>query len=170
MVQLILFFAFSGAAIIFAILMISMRNMILSALCLMMTFCFIAGLYVLLNAQFIAALEVLIYSGAIMVLFLFVIMLIQLKQKTAAKKELIWQKIIGILLALLLFGFFLFLFIPSVNLGKSGEFNPEKVNFMGNTEAFSQQLFIKYLYPFEIISVLLLAAIIGAVILTKKKV
>ena len=170
MFQKILFFAFSGAAIISAILMISLKNMVISAICLMLTFCFLAGLYVLLNAQFIAALEVLVYSGAIMVLFLFVIMLIQMKEQAKVSKKLLWQKLAGIFLALLLFGFLVSLFIPTITLGKSGEFTPEKVSFIGNTEAFSQNLFVKYLYPFEIISILLLAAIIGGVLLTQKKI
>ena len=170
MIQKIFFFALSAASIISALLMISMKNMIVCAICLMLTFVFLAGLFVLLNAQFIAALEVLIYSGAIVVLFLFVIMLIQMKDKIAESKRLLWQKIAGIILALILFGFLLTMFLPSVTLGKMGAYSPEKVTFMGNTEAVSQELFIKYLYPFEIVSIVLLVALIGAVILTKKKV
>jgi NADH-quinone oxidoreductase subunit J len=168
--QKILFFVFSAASIISALIMISVKHMVISAICLIITFAFLAGLYILLNAQFIAALQVIIYSGAIVVLFLFVIMLIQMKEKIIERKRLLGQKILGILLALVLFSLLLSMFLPSLTLGKMGEFSPEKVNFMGNTEAFSKELFVNYIYPFEIVSIVLLAAIVGAVILTKKKI
>jgi NADH-quinone oxidoreductase subunit J len=168
--QKILFFAFSAASIISALIMISVKHMIISAICLMITFAFLAGLYILLNAQFIAALQIIIYSGAIVVLFLFVIMLIQIKEKIIERKRLLGQKIFGILLALVLFGLLLSIFLPSLTIGEMGEFSANKINLMGNTEALSHELFVKYIYPFEIVSIVLLAAILGAVILTKKEI
>lgn len=161
-----LFFAFAIVAIASAVMMIVHRNPIYCALFLILTLFALAGLYVLLNAPFIAAVHVIVYAGAIMVLFLFVIMLLDLKKDVGRDSPNRLMQIIGILVVVLLFvelGFFL-------GEGSSGATGAtESGTLIGDTETIGTLLFTKYLLPFEIASVLLLSAIIGSVILAKLK-
>lgn len=161
-----LFFAFAIVAIASAVMMIVHRNPIYCALFLILTLFALAGLYVLLNAPFIAAVHVIIYAGAIMVLFLFVIMLLDLKKDVDRDRPNRLLQIVGILVVVLLFvelGFFL-------GEGSSGATAATASGeLIGDTKTIGTLLFTKYLLPFEIASVLLLSAIIGSVILAKLK-
>lgn len=163
----VLFFVFSSVAIAAALLMVLHRNPIYSALFLIMTLFALAGLYTLLNAPFIAAVHVIVYTGAIMVLFLFVLMLLDLRVETRADKTFKPAQIVGFVLSLVLvveFGLFVTLDKPSpVSAGVQG------MAQVGDTVSIGTLLFTKYLFPFEIASVLLLSAIIGSVILAKLK-
>ncbi len=162
-----LFFLFASIAIASAIMMIAHRNPIYCALFLIVTLFALAGLFVLLNAPFIAAVHIIVYAGAIMVLFLFVIMLLDLKKDMAKERPSRLLQFSGILLAMILFvqlGFIL----------KSGVVTPaaasaELGSRVGDTLAVGTLLFTDYLFPFEVASVLLLSAIIGSVILAKRK-
>lgn len=161
----VLFFFFAALAIASAIMMIAHRNPIYCALFLILTLFALAGLYVLLNAPFIAAVQIIVYAGAIMVLFLFVIMLLDLKGETSKERPGGLLQFLSILVSGVLF-VELAMFVNSASknsvtkLVESGE-------QIGGTKAIGNLLFTEYLFPFEIASVLLLSAIIGSVILAK---
>lgn len=161
----VLFFLFAVVAIASAVMMIIHRNPIYCALFLIITMFAIGGLYVLLNAPFIAAVHIIVYAGAIMVLFLFVIMLLDLKADAAREKTSRLLQTVGILAAVVLF-VELGLFLKDASFGAA---TAESGVIVGSTKAIGTLLFTKYLLPFEISSVLLLAAIIGSVILAKQK-
>lgn len=165
-----LFFVFAILAIAAAVMMIVHRNPVYCALFLIITLFALAGLFVLLNAPFIAAVHIIVYAGAIMVLFLFIIMLLNLKSDIAKERPGRWMQFLGILLAAILFVQLGFILqsgdADSVGLSQSSEM-PSQV---GDTHTIGQLLFTKYLFPFEAASVLLLSAIIGSVILAKRKV
>ena len=161
----ILFFLFAAVAIASGIMMIVHRNPIYCALFLILTLFAVAGLFVLLNAPFIAAVHIIVYAGAIMVLFLFVIMLLDLKNETSRQRPGGLLRILSIVVSGVLFAE-LVLFL------RSGTTNPPLVEGdlkIGSTKEIGNLLFTEYLLPFEITSVLLLSAIIGSVILAKLK-
>ena len=155
-------------AIIFSFMMIIKRNPVHSALCLVVVFVSLAVLYVLLGAEFMAAVQVIVYAGAIMVLFLFVIMLLNLEEEVhrqgKARLALKTSSIVGagLLLLFLISGG---VFRALSNMGTAGQAAAE----ISNTRAVAELLFTKYLLPFEVTSVLLLAAIVGAIVLAGKK-
>jgi NADH-quinone oxidoreductase subunit J len=165
------FLIFGGIAIVSALLCITRRSPVASALWLVVTLFALAAMFVLLDAQFIAALQVLVYAGAIMVLFLFVIMLLNLGRPgpTDIKGPL------GLGVAVALAGAMLFLLRPlgQAALPTSIQLPPGSVAALqqqrGIVGAVANPLFDAYLIPFEIASVLLLAAIVGAVVLAKRK-
>jgi len=165
------FLIFGGIAIVSALLCITRRSPVASALWLVVTLFALAAMFVLLDAQFIAALQVLVYAGAIMVLFLFVIMLLNLGRPgpTDIKGPL------GLGVAVALAGAMLFLLRPlgQAALPASIQLPPGSVAALqqqrGIVGAVANPLFDAYLIPFEIASVLLLAAIVGAVVLAKRK-
>ncbi len=141
------------------------KNPVHSVLYLVLTFFIIAAHYVLLNAQFLAAVHVIVYAGAIMVLFLFVIMLLNLNKETEPHKS-IWLKASaavasGLLLVVLVGSIKGAATVQSVN-----AFNPN----IGLIENLGKTLFKDFLLPFEVSSVLLLAAMVGAVMLGKKSI
>jgi len=144
------------------------RNPVHSALFLVVTFFSLAGLYVLLNAPFLAAVQVLVYAGAIMVLFLFVIMLLNLKVASGEFEKLLNLKILGAGAAVFLVFEILYMISKGVFLGVFGQYTPQVMAQEGNTKLIGKLLFTDYLLPFEITSILLIVAIIGAVVLAKK--
>jgi NADH-quinone oxidoreductase subunit J len=163
-----LFAMFAGTAIGCAVGVIFHRNPVHCALLLVGVLLSISGLFVTLNAQFIAALQVIVYAGAIMVLFLFVVMLLNVKGETplltpgAAKG-------FGFLFALLLFVELLW-----TALSPRGDVNPlpqaaSVPEGFGSPAAIGRVLYTTWLYPFEITSILLLIAVVGAVVLAKRK-
>jgi NADH-quinone oxidoreductase subunit J len=176
--QTILFFLFSVVALGSAIMMILHRNPVYSAIFLIATFFALAGFYVLLNAPFVASVHVIVYAGAIMVLFLFVIMLLNLKRDPARGRGKIARRtfaafVVLILLAEIgvLIGGSIFTANTAVNQQIVGLANdaPGATTLVGSTTSIGKQLFTTYLLPFEIASVLLLVGIVGAVILAKRK-
>ena len=166
--EVILFILFASISAVTSVLMITRRNPVISALFLVVNFASLAGLYILLNAQFIAVAQVIVYAGAIMVFFLFVIMLIrpENEQRLMSFKPVL--KIFAIVIAVLVFvqiGFMIFISQPSSEL--TGEVT-NSVN-AGTVESIGRLLFTKYVLPFEVAGYLLLAATIGALVLAKKK-
>ncbi|MBI3599968.1 MAG: NADH-quinone oxidoreductase subunit J, partial [Nitrospinae bacterium] len=137
-----------------------------AAFSLIVTMFCLAGLYVLLDAHLIAALQIIVYAGAIMVLFLFVIMLLNVEEKEGRLRGKILLQLAGILIV----GY---IFIKIVRLIGNGDL-PAKmegaIQGFGTTKVVGLMLFTDFLFPFEIASILLLAAIVGAVILAKAKV
>jgi NADH-quinone oxidoreductase subunit J len=164
-----LFFIFAVIAIASAVMMIVHRNPIYCALFLIIALFALAGLFVLLNAPFIAAVHIIVYAGAIMVLFLFIIMLLNLTTDLARERPGRMMQLFGILLAVALFVQLGFIFqsgaMDTLGLSQSSQ-SPSAV---GDTHTIGKLLFTKYLFPFEAASVLLLSAIIGSVILAKRK-
>ena len=148
-------------------MVITRRNPVISALFLILNFFCLAGLYLTLNAQFIAVIQVLVYAGAIMVLFLFVIMLLNLGDEERLKEKLSFKRIFaaglsfGLLLELVYIAGFIDVPMPAGDFSKGVE--------IGTVEYIGEELFTTYLFPFEITSVLLLAAMVGAVVLAKRK-
>ncbi|HLC26507.1 MAG TPA: NADH-quinone oxidoreductase subunit J [bacterium] len=161
------FFLFAAGAVISALLVISRRNIMHCALFLVLTFFFVAAIFVLLNAEFLAAVQVLVYAGAIMVLFTFVIFLVHIP-RTEKIRRTFGQKNLALAL-----GVFLGLEVAYIVYGAiSAPASPAAAPVVqgGNTESFGVALFTRFLFPFEIVSVLLLAAMIGAIVLAKKEI
>ena len=160
--DLITFIILAIIAIAAAVGMLFSRSAIYSALFLVLNFGTVAVFYIILNAPFIALAQVSVYAGAIMVLFLFVIMLLG-TESLPPSKVLPWQGPLAIFLAVILFGESIYLlFIRKV---VSGDV-PQPVQAFGSPQAVGQALFTSYLLPFEIASVLLLIAMVGATVLT----
>jgi NADH-quinone oxidoreductase subunit J len=161
----ILFYTLSAFAIISAIMVLVSKNPIHSVLWLILVFFAISGHYILLNAQFLAIVNIIVYAGAIMVLFLFVIMLMNVKQENEFKKHLL-VKFIGVLSG----GSFLVLLVALVK--QTVQLQGQKVLLkegnIGLIHPLGKALFTDYVVPFEISSVLFLSAMVGAVIIGKK--
>lgn len=164
--DLLLFAFFGGLAVLCAVVMILQSHPIASALSLVGTMGSLAVLYLLLGAQFIAAAQVIVYAGAIMVLFLFVIMLLNAGAEQKPLRASLMAKVLGIPAVLILLYFLGCLAMHAVP--------PDAVTRFGGFEGGSAKhvgdaLFRKYLLPFEITSVLVLIAILGAVVLARKE-
>ena len=168
---LIVFWAFAVLTMGSALLCITMRNPVSSALWLVVTLFALAGLFVLLDAQFIAVLQVLVYAGAIMVLFLFVIMLLNIGRATRSDIKGAWGLGVGVLLAGLMMVQLLALRFgaPPPQLTLPAGAMARAAAEQGMVAAVARPLFSTYLVPFEITSILLLAALVGAVVLAKRK-
>ena len=151
-----------------AILVISMRSPVSSAIALIFVLFAIAGLFALVGALFIAALQIIVYAGAIMVLFLFIIMLLNLREELISREEKRFSRILGTALGIgFLFEIGLFvrrgLSEGSRALYSQLPYNPSSI------EQTSEGLFTRYLFAFEITSILLLVAIVGAIMLARDK-
>lgn len=161
----LLFYIFSGLTLVCGFLVVAnpfSRNAVTSAMFLVLTIGSLAGLFVLLQAFFLAVVQVLVYAGAVMVLFLFVIMLLDLKAEE--RRKLKWVSgvsgvvAVGVIVAIFLRN--LFLSAPIVTTSAAP--------VQGGTIPLGNLLFQRYLLPFEIVSVLLLVAMVGVVLLSKK--
>ncbi|MCU0587980.1 MAG: NADH-quinone oxidoreductase subunit J [Syntrophobacteraceae bacterium] len=165
--QLLMFYIFGFGAVVSALLMVTNKRPVRAAMSLVAAMSFLAGIYVLLDAHLIAALQLIVYAGAIMVLFLFVIMLLNIEEKEGLLGvNTILLQFLGMLVVGLLFVTMVSLFKGDgapLLLGAVGE-------DFGTTKAVGRMLFTEYLLPFEIASILLLAAIVGAVILAKRRI
>ena len=163
----IFFYIFAGLSIIFAALVVTRKNPVHSAICLIITFFFMAGVFVILKAELLAAVQVLVYAGGVVGLMLYVIMLVKPDERDEVKQSL-GQKIIAAFVALLLFlqlGGLAYVYFNK----PAGNIASEAVKFGGNTEGIGALLYTKYLFPFEVASVLLLAAMVGAIVLAKNR-
>lgn len=164
----LVFYFLAVLAAFSAVMMILQRSPVNSALYLILNFFCLGGLYLTLNAQFIAMVQVLVYAGAIMVLFLFVIMLLNLGDDRRLREHLGLRTYLGIgfSVALVLELLFIFVFRSANSMVRQSPNAAE----MGTVEYVGKVLFTRFLFPFEVTSLLLLAAIVGAVILAKKKI
>lgn len=167
-IDLILFLVLALVAIATAIGMLMSRNAIYSALFLVLNFVTVAVFYLLLGAPFIAMSQVTVYAGAIMVLFLFVIMLLGAESLPQAE-VLPWQRPFAIALSVILVGEAAYLLITRAR--PAGDVIPpgQTANTMDNLRELGMALFQDYLLPFEITSVLLLVAMVGAIVLIRKE-
>jgi NADH-quinone oxidoreductase subunit J len=157
------FYLFGAVAVIASLLVIAQRNPIYSVLLLIASFGALSGLYVLLDAPFVAVTQIIVYAGAIMVLFLFVVMLVGVDYSESLTETLRGQRVTAILLGV---GFGALLLLPiaravtnttAKGLGESG--------FNDNVGAIARILFTKYVFAFEVVSALLIVAAIGAMVL-----
>ncbi|MBI3609818.1 MAG: NADH-quinone oxidoreductase subunit J [Nitrospirae bacterium] len=161
---LVLFFYFAAVIVATAILVVALHKPIYSALSLLVMFFHVAGLFVLLDAEFIAAVQIIVYAGAILVLYLFVLMLLNVRADEGYHQQFRIGLIVG--LAVLVEAIFV--------LGQSGFADrdpaavPPAAPVPGNTEGIGRALYTTYLFPFEVASLILLVAMIGAIILAKK--
>lgn len=164
-----LFYIVSAVAVASGVYLIFEKNPVFGALYLIQTMVSIAVLYILLEAQFVAAVQIIVYAGAIMVLFLFVIMLLNLNVKEEAKNALPFQRIPAVLAGIALFTVICLVLKSKLLQAKHGEYTTAYVNSIGNTKLIGNLLFTDYLLPFEITSILLFVAAIGAIMLAKRK-
>lgn len=162
--QDILFYIFAALTLVCGLLVIAnpfSRNPVTSAMFLVLSIVSLAALFVLLNAFFLAAVQVVVYAGAVMVLFLFVIMLLDLKEEEQRK-----IKRFGLLVGILAVASLSFLLVRTIL--ESGVGSGLRPELEGTTAALGRTLFTQYLLPFEIVSVLLLVAMVGVILLSKR--
>jgi NADH-quinone oxidoreductase subunit J len=165
--EFLIFLITAIVLVVTAVLVIVQRNPVASALFLIAALCAQAVLYLLLNAPFLAVIQIIVYAGAIMVLFLFVIMLLNLRRDEFGPERRKLQKFFGILFAVILFieiGALVKLSLTGLPPASNG-LDPA----FGGAHAVGKLLFTDYLFPFEITSVLLLVAIVGAIVMAKRK-
>ena len=168
MLEVVLFILFASICAVSSVLMITRQNPVISALFLVLNFAALAGLYLTLNAQFIAVAQVIVYAGAIMVFFLFVIMLLNPeKEKKFFKEKPKLRIFIVVIVALVLLQIVYMIFLSK----PSNTINTDVARSIdaGTVETIGREMFTKYVLPFEAAGYLLLAATIGALVLAKKK-
>lgn len=166
--ELALFIIFALVAAVSALVMITRKNPVMSAIFLIINFFSLAGLYLLLNAQFISVVQVIVYAGAIMVLFLFVLMLINTKSETALFTGQKKIKIFSVIIAVVVFFQIVYL-IFSQHPSKGITQNVPLSIQTGTIENIGRELYTGYILPFEAAGFLLVAATVGALVLAKKK-
>lgn len=166
--ELIIFYAAAILAIGGAVMMIMQRNPVASVLYMVVSLVAQAILYVQLSALFVGALLIIIYAGAIMVLFLFVIMLLNLRGETFENKQSGLGRGTKIALSVVLFFEVITIVRQLVFSGGATTHTTSAIDDFGSVEMVAGRLFREYLYPFELTSILLLVAIIGAVVIAKR--
>jgi NADH-quinone oxidoreductase subunit J len=158
----IIFYLFAALTLACGAMVLLSRNPVTSAMFLVLTIVSMAGLFVLLHAFFLAAVQILVYAGAVMVLFLFVIMLLDLKEEERRK-----IKSFGLIGGVIAVGAIFAIFTKSLWTTRPG-YNLPTPQLDGATIPLGKLLFTEYLLPFEIVSILLLVAMVGVILLSKK--
>ncbi len=171
LIDTVLFYIFALMVLGGGILTVTRRSAVHSAIALIVSLLGVAGLYLLQQAEFLFAVQIVLYVGGIMVLFLFVIMLVNLDQ--AAKQRQFnrqWMvAVIAVAAAGAAIAYFLSRGQSAFRIAEIGG-APPPVTGMGNTEVLADALFSRYLLPFELVSVLLLVAVVGSVVMAKKRI
>lgn len=163
--NLLMFGVIATLAAAAALGVVVFANAVRSALCLVLNFFLLAALYFMLNAEMLGITQIVVYTGAIMVLFLFVIMLLNLGAPNALNERSDLKKLIGVPLGLALFGLVASqILLPLVQFTTPGA--PENY---GAPQSIGRTLFTDYVVPFEAVSVLLLIGIVGSILLAKRK-
>lgn len=166
--EILIFAILAVIAVACSILVISQRSAVSSALFLIATMVSIAILFLLLNAPFLAAIQIIVYAGAIMVLFIFVIMLLNLRRDEFGPERRRAQRFFGVLLVfLLLVGLTTIIQVVGSTFRLAEE--APAATAPAGVEPLAQLLFTRYLFPFELASILLLVAIVGAVVMAKRR-
>ena len=169
MLDTVLFYLFAAQTLGAAVLTITRKNTVHSAIWLITSLLGVAGLYLLQRAEFLAGVQIILYIGGIMVLFLFVIMLVNLDE-AAKERQFSGQKWIALACVAVVLVQAAWFATLGVGRFKLAAPSPAIVGDLGNTEQISRVLFTQYLLPFELASILLLVAIIGAVVMAKKRI
>ncbi|MGH7787188.1 MAG: NADH-quinone oxidoreductase subunit J family protein [Candidatus Binatia bacterium] len=164
-----LFFVLAGLLIAAALGVVLNRHPVRSALCLVSTLFLLAVFFIFLDADFVAALQVIVYAGAIMVVFLFVIMLLNLQDEAPQRRRQGWRVAAGLSASLFGLGFLYLFRKGGMALPGPGVADAVPAGF-GSIEAVGVRLFTHFLLPFEITGILMLAAVIGAVVLAKRRI
>ena len=167
MVQQILFAYFAFATVLFSLLVVTRKNPVHSVLWMLLLFFHIASLYLMLNAEFLAALQVIVYAGGILVLFLFVVLLMNIKDEVRIGKYIGagptgFTFAVGLLVAVIMS-------LRSFVAAPPGTFSIDLIKRATHTKVFGIVLYTEFLYPFEIASLILLVAIVGAIVLAKRR-
>lgn len=171
--ELVAFYTIAAFILGFAVMVVTTKDTVHSVLFLVLDFLFIAALYVLLGAEFLAAIQVLVYAGGIVVLYLFVVMLVNLKRPPEEYRDPRRRSMLGIglaaavlveLTAILAWGY-----VKPVEVVTQSAAAAIAMPVSGNTERVGWLLYTSYLIPFEIASMLLLVAMIGAIVLAKRE-
>jgi NADH-quinone oxidoreductase subunit J len=162
---LILFYILSAIAIFCGFRVVTSNNPVHSVLYLIVTFFAIGCHYLILNAQFLAVVHIVVYAGAIMVLFLFVIMLMNLNQDSEPQKTWLTKIIAGVA-----GGMMLFVLVGSLKGSEQLGLNSYGSSQIGLVKNLGKVLFTEFLFPFEIASILLLAALVGSIMIGKKEI
>ena len=160
----VLFYVFAALTLLCGVLVIAnpfSRNPVTSAMFLVLTIISMTGLFVLLHAYFLAAVQIIVYAGAVLVLFVFVIMLLDLKEEQRRK-----VKFFGLVAGVVSVGTLVGIFVKSLASVKANGAPP---TLEGGTNDLGTLLFTQYTLPFEVVSVLLLVAMVGVILLSKKK-
>ena len=160
-----LFAALAGVLVVSSLLVVLHRSAVTSALFLVLAFCALAGIYLLLRAEFIGMVQIIVYAGAIMVLFLFVIMYLNLGHDIEGGVRLVVRRGLGWVLGAVLVA------EGAILLGHGWGHGPVDVTpelpVPGNTQAIGLLLYSRYLFPFEITSIVLLVAMVGAIVIAR---
>ena len=169
--EAIAFYTISAFILGFAVMVVTTRDTVHSVLYLVLDFLFVAALYVLLGAQFLAAIQVLVYAGGIVVLYLFVVMLVNLKRPPEAHQDPQRRTNLGFALSAAVLAEVVAIAIwgyanPAPALAQT---RAQNLPVVGNTEEVGWLLYTNYLIPFEVASMLLLVAMIGAIVLAKRE-
>ncbi len=165
----IVFWVFAPVAVGSAIAMLLMRNAVHAALLLIVNFFCLSVMYLLLDAPFLFAVQIIVYAGAIMVLFLFVIMLLGVDADEDLRERLVAQRPVAIALGLAVVAEIFFAVRAGIGLSTRVPDTFDQVNAGGNTQALAKVLFTKYFFPFEVTSVLLIVAAIATMVLAQRK-
>jgi NADH-quinone oxidoreductase subunit J len=167
MIQELFFAYFASAIVILSILVITRKNPVHSVLWMLLLFFHIASIYLFLNAEFMAAIQVIVYAGGILVLFLFVVLLLNITE------ELKIGRFIGAWTAGFTFAIALFVMIilsmRSFVAAPPGKYTIDLIKQESHIKALGKLLYTEFLYPFEVASLILLIAIIGAIVLAKRR-
>lgn len=160
----IIFYTLAGISVASAVFFVFARNPLYSILSLIMTFFSVAGLYILLNAQFLGIVQIIVYAGAILVLFLYILMMLNLNEENRGKRHFLRTIIAVFSSGLLLVGL--------LGMYKGLSENKLRINNLDNeiglTKNLGKVLFSEYVLPFELASILILASIVGSVLIGKK--
>jgi NADH-quinone oxidoreductase subunit J len=165
--ELITFVPLAILSVVTAVGMVTSRNAVYSALLLVVNFFCLAGFYVLLQAQFLAAVQVIVYAGAIMVLFLFVLMLLGIGNEDVVTETIPGQRTIAGVLGVLLLAAVVVAVLSGGLSGGAGDL--AAANQGGNTQAVGRLLYTRYLFAFEATGILLVVAAVGALVLGKRR-
>ncbi len=164
--ELLVFYLFATISVVTALGVVVLRRAIYGVLSLILCLASLAVLFFQLGAPFIAAIQVIVYAGAIMVLFIFVVMLLDPESELFPPARVKWMVVLSIPSVLVL-GLFLIRILPG--LAASADDSSRPVDPMDNTVLVARHLFQNYLLPFEVTSLLILAAVVGAVVLIKRR-
>ncbi len=166
--EVIAFYSLAALILVFAVLVVSARSAVHSVLFLVANFLCVAVLYVLLHAEFLAVIQVLVYAGGILVLYLFVVMLVNLKRAPEEASDPRRRDRFGLLLSGAILAELAAIVLYSFAAPWSHTAGAAAVPGPGNVETVGRALYVDYVIPFEVASILLLVAMIGAIVLAKR--
>lgn len=161
--MILVFIILAAVLLLSGLGVVLMRNPIHSALCLILNMLVIAGLFAMLDAHFLATAQIVVYAGAVMVLVVFVIMLLNLKVEAAGTGTVAYAVLGGVAAVL-----FLAVLAP-ILLDTFSVFDKTQPVVIGSVKAMGKELYTRFLFPFELASILIVAAIVGAVMLAKNR-